>query len=75
LTALRGVPITWHFIGRIQANKTRPIAEQFDWAHGVERLKIAERLAAQRPHYAPPLNVCIQVNIAADPDKAGIEGG
>jgi len=72
LQALRELRLTWHFIGRVQANKTRPIAEHFDWVHGVDRLKVAERLSAQRPHYAPPLEVCLQVNIAADLHKAGV---
>jgi len=70
---LRALALTWHFIGRLQANKTRPIAEQFDWVHGVDRLKIAERLSEQRPHYAAPLQVCLQVNIGAEGAKAGIE--
>jgi len=73
LDALRDQPLTWHFIGRIQANKTRPIAERFAWVHAVERLKIAERLAAQRPHYAPPLEVCLQVHIGGEASKGGIE--
>jgi hypothetical protein len=72
IEALRGTELTWHFLGRMQANKTRPVAEHFDWVHGLDRLRIAERLSAQRPQYAPPLNVCVQVNIAADPDKAGV---
>jgi pyridoxal phosphate enzyme (YggS family) len=72
IDALRDLPLTWHFIGRIQANKSAAIAERFDWVHGVDRLKIAERLSAQRPHYAPPLQLCIQVNIAGDTAKAGV---
>ena len=64
--------IRWHFIGRIQANKTRDIARCFDWVHTVDRIKIAKRLSEQRPHYAAPLNVCIQVNLAEDPQKGGI---
>jgi len=72
LAALRDLTLTWHFIGRIQGNKTRDIAEQFDWVHGIDRWRIAERLAAQRPFHAPPLQACIQVNIGADPAKAGI---
>jgi pyridoxal phosphate enzyme (YggS family) len=72
IDALRDLPLIWHFIGRIQANKSAAIAERFDWVHGVDRLKIAERLSAQRPHYAPPLQVCIQVNIAGDAAKAGV---
>lgn len=64
--------VTWHFIGRMQANKTRPVAESFAWVHAVDRLKIAERLAEQRPYYAPPLNVCLQVNVAGEASKAGV---
>jgi pyridoxal phosphate enzyme (YggS family) len=73
IEALPDLTATWHFIGRVQANKTREIAERFDWVHGIDRMKIAERLSAQRPHYAPPLQVCLQVNIAAEIAKAGIE--
>jgi PLP dependent protein len=73
IAALRDLKLTWHFIGRIQANKTAAVAADFDWVHGVDRLRIAERLSAQRPHYAPPLQVCIQVNIAGEAAKAGIE--
>jgi len=69
---LAELPLTWHFIGRIQSNKTTPLAQQFDWVHGVDRLKIAERLSAQRPSDRPPLNVCLQINIAAEATKAGI---
>jgi PLP dependent protein len=64
--------LTWHFIGRLQANKTRPIAERFAWVHGLERLKIAQRLSEQRPYHAGPLNVCLQVNIAAEASKGGV---
>ena len=71
LDALAGMELTWHFIGRMQANKTRAVAERFSWVHGVDRLRIAERLAAQRPHFAPPLNVCIQVKLASDATKGG----
>ena len=63
----------WHYIGPVQANKTRPIAERFQWVHSVDRPKIAERLSAQRPFHAPPLNVLLQVNLAAEPQKAGAE--
>jgi pyridoxal phosphate enzyme (YggS family) len=73
IDALRDLALTWHFIGRIQANKSALIAEHFHWVHGVDRLKIAERLSAQRPHYAPALQLCIQVNIAGESGKAGIE--
>ncbi len=72
LAALRERALTWHFIGRIQANKTRPIAEAFAWVHALDRLKVAERLAAQRPRDAPPLNVCLQVNIAGEASKGGV---
>jgi pyridoxal phosphate enzyme (YggS family) len=65
--------LTWHFIGRVQSNKTRPIAETFDWVHAIDRLKIAERLAEQRPYYAPPLNVCLQVNVAGEQTKGGVD--
>jgi PLP dependent protein len=75
IAALQDLPLTWHFIGRVQANKTRAIAAAFAWVHGIERLKIAERLAAQRPPGAPPLNVCLQVNLAAEPSKAGVAPG
>jgi pyridoxal phosphate enzyme (YggS family) len=73
IDALRDLALSWHFIGRVQANKSAAIAAAFDWVHAVDRHKIAERLSAQRPHYAPPLQVCIQVNIAGEPGKAGIE--
>jgi len=67
--------LTWHFIGRIQANKTRPIAATFAWVHALDRLKVAERLAAQRPEHAPPLNVCLEVNIAGEASKGGVAPG
>ena len=72
IAALRSRALTWHFIGRIQANKTRPIAAAFSWVHGVDRLRVAERLAAQRPRQAPPLNVCLEVNIAGQASKGGV---
>jgi len=68
---LSHLPLTWHFIGRIQSNKTRPIAEQFQWVHTVDRIKIAQRLNEQRPESLPPLNVCIQVNVGDPDNKAG----
>jgi len=68
---LRDLPLTWHFIGRLQANKTRPVAENFAWVHAVERLKIAQRLSEQRPYHAPALNVCLQVNIGGEESKGG----
>ena len=72
IAALRKRELTWHFVGRLQANKTRPIAEEFAWVHALERLKIAERLAAQRPVHAPPLKVCLQVNLAGEASKGGV---
>ena len=64
--------LEWHFIGPIQSNKTRPIAEHFDWVHSVDRLKIAQRLSEQRPAGLPPLNVCLQVNISGETSKSGV---
>lgn len=64
--------LVWHFIGHLQTNKTRQVAEHFDWVHTVDRLKTAERLSAQRPPGLPPLNVCIQVNIDDEDSKSGI---
>ncbi len=64
--------IEWHFIGPIQSNKTRDIAEHFDWVHSVDRLKIATRLSQQRPAHLPPLNVCVQINIDNEDSKAGV---
>ncbi len=63
--------ITWHFIGPIQSNKTRPIASRFSWVHSVDRLKIAKRLSDQRPDQLPPLNICLQVNISGEESKSG----
>lgn len=64
--------ITWHFIGPIQSNKTKAIAQHFAWVHSVDRLKIAERLNEQRPPHLPPLKVCLQVNISRESSKSGI---
>jgi hypothetical protein len=72
LAALPAYPLTWHFVGRVQTNKTRAIAEHFAWVHAVDRLKSAARLSAQRPFHAPPLNVCLQVNLAAEASKGGV---
>lgn len=69
--ALFDEKITWYFIGSLQSNKTRVVAEHFDWVQSVERLKIAERLNYQRPENLPPLNVCIQVNISLEESKSG----
>lgn len=68
---LADLPLTWHFIGPIQSNKTRSIAENFAWVHSVDRLKIAERLSAQRPPGLPPLNICLQVNVSGETSKSG----
>jgi pyridoxal phosphate enzyme (YggS family) len=70
--ALKDLPLTWHFIGQLQANKTRPVAASFDWVHAVDRLRLAQRLAEQRPYYSPPLNVCVQVNVGGESSKAGV---
>ena len=75
IAALQDLPLEWHFIGPIQSNKTRAIAENFAWVHGVDRLKIAERLSAQRPQNLSPLNVCIQVNVSGEESKSGIASG
>lgn len=72
MEALRGLDIEWHYIGPIQSNKTRPIAEHFAWVHSIDRLKIAERLSAQRPAHLPPLQVCIEVNISGEASKSGV---
>jgi pyridoxal phosphate enzyme (YggS family) len=64
--------VTWHFVGRVQSNKTRPVAENFAWVHAVDRWKIAERLAEQRPYYAPALNICLQVNVGGEQSKGGV---
>ena len=69
---LSGHSLTWHFIGPIQSNKTRQIAECFDWVHSVDRIKVAHRLNAARPADLPPLNICIQVNVDAESTKSGI---
>ena len=73
IAALAHLPLEWHFIGPIQSNKTRPIAERFAWVHGIDRLKIAERLSAQRPLRLPDLQVCLQVNVSGETSKSGVE--
>ncbi|QJD29861.1 YggS family pyridoxal phosphate-dependent enzyme [Methylococcus geothermalis] len=73
--SLADLDIVWHFIGPIQSNKTRPIAERFDWVHGIDRLKIAQRLSDQRPEEMAPLNVCIQVNLGGEATKSGVAPG
>jgi pyridoxal phosphate enzyme (YggS family) len=72
MAALTDLDIEWHYIGQIQSNKTRPIADHFQWAHTVDRLKIAQRLNEQRTDHAPPLNVCIQVKLAEEAGKGGV---
>ncbi|MFT7723074.1 MAG: YggS family pyridoxal phosphate-dependent enzyme [Roseateles sp.] len=74
LADLRG-QLEWHLIGPLQANKTRPVAERFDWVHGVDRLKLAQRLSDQRPPGLPPLNLCLQVNVSGEPSKSGLPPG
>lgn len=73
--ALRARGLTWHFIGQLQANKSREVAEHFQWVHTVDRERIATRLDAQRPHYAPPLDVLLQVRLGDEPGKGGVEPG
>ena len=70
--ALPQASLAWHFIGPIQSNKTRPIAEHFDWVHAVEREKIAARLSEQRPEGMPDINICLQVNISGEASKSGV---
>ncbi len=65
--------IEWHLIGPLQSNKTRPVAEVFDWVHSIERLKTAQRLAEQRPAWLPPLNLCLQVNVSGEASKSGVD--
>ena len=72
MAELGDLPLEWHFIGPIQSNKTRPIAENFHWVHGIDRLKIAQRLNDARPDLLPPLNVCIEVNVSGEASKEGI---
>lgn len=67
--------LEWHLIGPLQSNKTRVVAEHFDWVHGIDRLKIAERLSEQRPDRLPPLQICLQVNISAEASKSGLLPG
>ncbi len=72
IAQLADLPLTWHFVGQIQGNKTRTIAEHFSWVHTVDRERIAVRLNEQRPHHAPPLNVCLQVLLEDEPGKGGV---
>ena len=70
--ALGGQGVSWHFIGAVQSNKTRPIAEHFDWVHSIERARIATRLSAQRPTGRGPLDVCIEVDVSGEDTKSGV---
>ena len=72
MAELGDLPLTWHFIGPIQSNKARPIAEHFAWVHSVDRSKIARRLSDCRPQGLPPLQVCLQVNISGEQSKSGV---
>ncbi|HWP95122.1 MAG TPA: YggS family pyridoxal phosphate-dependent enzyme [Gammaproteobacteria bacterium] len=72
MRALEAPKIVWHFIGRLQANKTRTVAERFAWVHSLDRARIAERLDAQRPASLPPLDVCLQVNVSGETTKGGV---
>ena len=72
LADLRASGVTWHLIGPLQSNKTRPVAAAFDWVHSVDRLKIAQRLSEQRPPELPPLQLCLQVNISGEASKSGL---
>ncbi|MCP4595194.1 YggS family pyridoxal phosphate-dependent enzyme [Neptuniibacter sp.] len=72
ITALQDLDISWHFIGPLQSNKTKAVAENFNWMHTVDRLKIAQRLSDQRPSNLPPLNICVQVNISQEQSKSGV---
>lgn len=73
IKALADLPIEWHFIGPIQSNKTKPIAENFAWVHGIDREKIAKRLSDARPATLPPLQVCVQVNVSGEITKSGVD--
>ncbi|MDR0702187.1 MAG: YggS family pyridoxal phosphate-dependent enzyme [Azoarcus sp.] len=72
VAALAGLGLEWHFIGPVQSNKTRLVADAFDWVHSIERLKTAERLSAQRDAARPPLQVCLQVNVSGEASKSGV---
>jgi pyridoxal phosphate enzyme (YggS family) len=73
IEALSDLDLTWHFIGHLQSNKTRVVAEYFDWVHTIDKLKTARRLSEQRPAGMPPLNVCIQVNVDDEASKSGVQ--
>lgn len=75
VTATAGMDVQWHFIGPLQSNKSRAVAEQFDWVHSIDRIKIATRLGQQRPPSAPPLQVCLQYNVSEEATKSGLRAG
>lgn len=75
IEALAGLGITWHFIGTLQGNKAKEVARHFDWAHGVDRARIADLLSRHRPAHRPPLQVCVQVNISEEATKSGVKPG
>jgi PLP dependent protein len=75
LDQLADLPLTWHFIGALQSNKTRTVAERFDWVHSIDRFSVARRLSEQRPFHAAPLNLCIQVAVVPEPTKGGVDPG
>jgi PLP dependent protein len=75
LDELVDLPLQWHFIGGLQSNKTRAVAERFQWVHSIDRLSVARRLSDQRSFHAPPLNLCIQVALVPEPTKGGVESG
>lgn len=75
LRELEDLPVRWHFIGSLQSNKTRAVAEHFDWVHSIDRWSIARRLSEQRPFHTPPLNACIQVALVPEPTKQGVDPG
>lgn len=72
ISALQELELEWHFIGPLQSNKSKPVAEHFAWVHSVDRLKLAKRLSEQRPAELPPLNICLQVNVSGEQSKSGV---
>ena len=72
IAALQDLALEWHFIGPLQSNKTKIVAENFAWVHSVERAKVAQRLSEQRPQAMPPLNICLQVNVSGEASKRGV---
>jgi pyridoxal phosphate enzyme (YggS family) len=75
LDELADLPLQWHFIGALQSNKTRSVAERFHWVHSIDRFSVARRLSEQRPFHAAPLNLCIQVAVVPEPTKGGVDPG